>query len=107
MPIEKRLLDVLTMIRPGIEVPIIVSANVPITSEVLSQLESVGMEVTSKSNLVSLVYGRAVEGSIAMIAALPFVTTVHYDEPVTMQMPEPTGSPSIKVTPVALALCAS
>jgi len=102
-PIEKRLHDVLAMIRPEIAVPIIVATNVQITPEILSDLRSVGMEVTGESRMISHIYGRAVEGSINAIAALPFVATVHYDEPVTMQMPDPTDGPDIHVTPSEIA----
>lgn len=100
MPIEKRLSDVLTMIRPGVAVPIIVSVNVPISAEMRSHLQSVGMNVTDVSDLAPQIYGKATEDAIKAIAALSFVTIVHYDEPITMQMPDPgAGDAAIDVTP--------
>jgi len=103
VPIEKRLSDVLAMIRPGIAVPIIVATNVPITSEVRSHLTTLGMNITGESGLVSQVYGKATEDAIRQIASLPFVSVVHYDEPVTMQMPPNPGSGVINVTPAEAA----
>jgi len=103
MPIEKRLSDVLAMVRPGIAVPIIVATNVPITSEVRSHLMSLGMNITGESGLVSQIYGKATGDAIQQIASLPFVAVVHYDEPVTMQMPPNPGSGVINVTPAEAA----
>ncbi len=99
MPVEKRLTEVLQMVRPGLSVPIIVSVNVPITNEIRSHLQSVGMNVTDASGLAPQIYGKATEDVIKAVASLPFVATVHYDEPITMQMPAPTASPDIHVTP--------
>jgi len=87
------------MIRPGIPVPIIVSVNVPITDELRSHLQSLGMNVTDASGLAPQVYGKATEDVIKTVASLPFVAAVHYDEPITMQMPAPTAGPDIHVTP--------
>jgi len=103
MPIEKRLSDVLAMVRPGISVPIIVATSVPITSEVRSHLTSLGMNITGGSELVTQVYGKATGDAIQQIASLPFVSVVHYDEPVTMQMPPNPGSGVINVTPAEAA----
>lgn len=103
MSVEKRLSDVLAMIRPGIAVPIIVATNVPITPEVRSHLQSVGMDVIGGSELVSQIYGKATEESIRAIASLPFVTTVYYDEPITMQMPTNPDAGAINVTPTEAA----
>ena len=108
MPIEKRLVDVLGMVRPGLEVPIIVSVNVPITREIESHLASYGMSVTDVSGLAPQIYGKATEDVIRAVASLPFVATVHYDEPITMQMPDMTDGPDIHVTPsdAADGMCA-
>jgi len=103
VPVEKRLSDVLAMIRPGIQVPIIVATSVPITPEVGSHLMSVGMNVTGESGMIQQIYGIATEDAIQQIAALPFVATVHYDEPVTMQMPQNQESGVINVTPAEVA----
>lgn len=103
MPVEKRLSDVLAIVRPGIAVPIIVSVNVPITQEVRSHLQSVGMDVTGRSEMIQQVYGKAAEDAIQHIASMSFVSVVHYDEPVTMQMPEHPGGGVICVTPTEAA----
>ncbi len=103
MPVENRLSDVLAMVRPEIEVPIIVSVSVPVTSEVLSHLSAVGMRITGESRMISHIYGKATEDSVNAIAALPFVAMVHYDEPVTMQIPDSQQDSSIYVTPAEAA----
>jgi subtilisin family serine protease len=99
MPIEKRLTEVLKIVRQGIAVPIIVSVNIPITNEIQSHLQSLGMTVTDVSGLAPQIYGKATEEVIEAVASLPFVATVHYDEPITMQMPAPTAGPDILITP--------
>ena len=99
MPIEKRLSDVLAMIRPGISVPIIVAISMPITPEIRSHLASVGMNVTGESGMIQQIYGKATEEPINAIALLPFVSVVHYDEPVTMQMPQNPEDGVVNVTP--------
>ncbi len=103
MPIEKRLIDVLAMVRTGVAVPIIVATNVPITPEVRSHLTSLGMNVAGESGMISQIYGKATLEAIQQIASLPFVTMVHYDEPVTMQMPQNQRSGVIDVTPAEAA----
>ncbi|NIA10041.1 MAG: S8 family serine peptidase, partial [Nitrospiraceae bacterium] len=103
MPVEKRLTEVLRMVRPEVAVPIIISVNVPITNEIQSHLTNLGLRITGTSKLVPQVYGKATGESINAIAALPFVTTVHYDEPITMQMPDVTTSSAISITPAEAA----
>lgn len=107
MPIDKRLSQVLELIRPGIAVPIIVSVSVPITAEVRSHLASVGMIDIEASSLSPQLYGKAGAETIHAVANLPFVAMVHYDEPVTMQLPPnlnialDTGT--VDVTPTEIA----
>ena len=103
VPVEKRLTEVLRMVRPEVAVPIIISVNVPITDEVRSHLAGLGVQITGASKLVSQIYGKATEESINAISTLPFVTTVHYDEPVTMQMPDATTDNAISISPAEVA----
>jgi len=91
------------MIRPGISVPIIVTTSVPITPEVRSHLMTLGMNVTGESGMIQQIYGMATEDAIQQIASLPFVSAVHYDEPVTMQIPQNQESGVINVTPAEAA----
>ena len=107
VPVDIRLSKVLEIVRPGIAVPIIVSVSVPITGEVSSHLTSMGMIDISASGLSPQIYGMAGAETIYAVANLPFVAMVHYDEPVTMQLPPNLNTAldtgTVEVTPTEIA----
>ncbi len=79
--IDKRLKDVMDMVKSNIALPVIVEVR-DMGPSAMQELKGKGLAVTKTSTFTKAVYGKANEVSIDMIAKLPFVTKVFYDEPV-------------------------
>lgn len=79
--IDNRLTKVLSILRPGTSIPIIVETVRPPSSSDVQELNS-EMSVKRVSNLVNQIYGTADEESIRNIATFNFVSVVFYDEPI-------------------------
>lgn len=80
--IDNRLTKVLTMVKSGVSIPIIVETVRPPSSSDVQELRS-EMSVKRVSSIANQVFGTADESSIRAIASMAFVSTVFYDEPVS------------------------
>lgn len=86
--IGSRLKSVLSMVKTGVSVPVILelSIPVPITDDAITALSQKGLKISSKSDIAPLVYGTANEQVINALNTLPFVAAITYDEPVSIQL---------------------
>jgi len=83
--ISPKLRKVLEMVKPEATIPVIVELSVPLSGEVISHLESLGLSVKERIATINMVSGKVRASLVEKIAALPFVKEVYYDEPMTIQ----------------------
>ena len=80
--IDNRLIKVLSIIKTGTQLPVIIETIRPPSSSDVQELNS-EMTVKRVSKIANQVYGTADEDSIKAISSFSFVSTVFYDEPVS------------------------
>lgn len=83
--ISPKLRKVLEMVKPDVQIPVIVKLSVPLTKEVISNLEGLGFTVKEQIPTVNMVSGKIQAKLVEQLASLPIVAKVSYDEPVTIQ----------------------
>uniref|UniRef100_A0A6M3M2X2 Putative peptidase n=1 Tax=viral metagenome TaxID=1070528 RepID=A0A6M3M2X2_9ZZZZ len=89
--IDSRLNQVMSQLREGIRIPVIVELGTAPTPAALQELRGAGLSVTTTSQISPLVYGTATSNIIGTIAANPIVVKVFYDEPLYPALALPFG----------------
>lgn len=83
MALDTRLVHVLQMVRPNVQVPIIIKTVPGSEQAVRSHVHRLGAATRGASRILpAMVYATATGSVIKQIASLPGVQTVYYDEPV-------------------------
>lgn len=80
--IDSRLQQVLNMVKPNVAIPVIIMVNGALSPTQLQDVANLGLMGVRKGTLGPMIFGNGNSQTIQRIATLPFVATVHYDEPV-------------------------
>ena len=89
--IDSRLKQVISQLKEGIRIPVIVELGTAPTPAAVRELKGAGLSVTTTSEISPLVYGTATSNVIRTIAANPTVVKVFYDEPLYPALALPFG----------------
>lgn len=83
--IDNRLKEVLNQVKPTTALPVIIQVQGKVQPTMLQEIAGMGLTGVRSSSTFPYIYGKGVESTINLIATLPFVARVSYDEPVFSQ----------------------